>query len=61
MQTELTVEHLYDLTHTAAAPLLSKCTYPWEALADIKAFILQLGPTLFREISLFFYFLCQKA
>lgn len=46
MQTELTVEHLYDLTHTAAAPLLSKCTYPWEALADIKAFILQLGPTL---------------
>ena len=28
-----TVADLYDLTHTAAAPLLSSCQYPWEALA----------------------------
>ena len=37
---------LYDLSHTAAAPLLEKCEYPWEALAEIGAFILALGPTL---------------
>ena len=37
---------LYDLTHTAAAPLLEKTVYPWEALAGIGDFILALGPTL---------------
>lgn len=49
MQTELTVENLYDLNHTAAAPLLSGVTYPWEALAGIKDFILKLGPTLSKD------------
>lgn len=49
MQTELTIEKLYDLSHTAAAPLLSGFTYPWEALAGIKAFLLQLGPTLSKD------------
>ena len=49
MQVELTISNLFDLSHTMAAPLLSKCTYPWEALAGIKEFILQLGPTLPKE------------
>ena len=44
-----TVADLYDLTHTAAAPLLSSCRYPWEALAGIGDFILALGPTLPKE------------
>ena len=44
-----TVADLYDLTHTAAAPLLSSCRYPWEALAGIGDFILSLGPTLPKE------------
>ena len=43
------IENLYDLTQTIAAPLLQKVTYPWEALADIKDFILMLGPTLSRD------------
>lgn len=37
---------LYDLSNTIAAPLLERCEYPWEALAGIKQFILELGPTL---------------
>ncbi len=37
---------LYDLSHTLAAPLLSECEYPWEALPKIKAFIMELGATL---------------
>ena len=44
-----TVADLYDLTHTAAAPLLSPYRYPWEALAGIGDFILALGPTLPKE------------
>ena len=41
---------LYDLTHTKAAPLLMRFTYPWEALAELKAFILALGQTLPRDM-----------
>ena len=37
---------LYDLSHTLAAPLLSECEYPWEALPKIKAFIMEFGATL---------------
>ena len=37
---------LYELSHTLAAPLLSECEYPWEALPKIKAFIMELGATL---------------
>ena len=37
---------LYDLSHTAAAPLLEKTEYPWEALGGIGEFILALGQTL---------------
>ena len=41
-----TISDLYDLAHTIAAPLLERFTYPWDALAHIKDFILELGPTL---------------
>lgn len=37
---------LLDLTHTAAAPLLEKTRYPWEALPEIGAFIRALGEAL---------------
>lgn len=41
--------NLYDLTHTAAAPLLKKTNYPWEALGGIGAFLLELGASLPEE------------
>lgn len=37
---------LYELSHTLAAPLLSECEYPWEALPKIKTFIMEFGATL---------------
>ena len=40
------IKELLDLTKTIAAPLFEGKKYPWEALADIKDFILELGPTL---------------
>ena len=43
---DVTVSDLYDLSNTIARPLLERFTYPWEALAHIKEFILELGPTL---------------
>ncbi len=43
---QLTVAALYDLDHTAAAPLLGSVTYPWEALASLGEFIRALGATL---------------
>lgn len=46
MYNELTVSALYDLNHTAAAPLLEQHVYPWEALADIGSFIKELGASL---------------
>lgn len=45
MVTIKTVE-LYDLSHTLAAPLLSKYEFPWEALPHIKEFVIALGKTL---------------
>ena len=45
-QTALRVRALYDLTHTAARPLLEAVEYPWEALGGIGDFIKSLGPTL---------------
>lgn len=47
--TPLRTTELLDLTHTAAASLLSRFEYPWEALDWIKAFILELGETLSLE------------
>ncbi len=43
------IKDLLDLEHTIARELFSGKTYPWEALADIKDFILKLGPTLSRD------------
>ncbi len=44
-----TIRDLYDLDHTMAADYLRQFTYPWEALAGIKAEILRLGATLDPE------------
>ena len=43
---ETKIVDLYDLFHTQAADFLRQFTYPWEALAHIKEFILELGKTL---------------
>ncbi len=40
------VNDLLDLTHTRAAKLFEGKQYPWEALDEIKGFILELGKTL---------------
>ena len=45
----LQTKNLYDLSHTAAAPLLAGTAYPWEALPKIGAFIQELGASLSRE------------
>ncbi len=46
---EMKITELYDLTHTLAAPYLSRFTYPWEALAGLGEFILELGKSLPAE------------
>lgn len=43
------ISELFDLEHTIAAELFEGKTYPWEVLADIKSFILKLGPTLPKD------------
>lgn len=48
-ENKLRVKELYDLSHTAAAPLLEGVEYPWEALPKIGDFILALGATLSPE------------
>lgn len=40
------IEDLLDLEHTIAAKLFEGKEYAWEVLPNIKAFILELGPTL---------------
>ena len=49
----LTINDLFDLDHTIAKDYLSQFTYPWEALAGIKDFLLSVGPTLedYDEVS----------
>ncbi len=49
MVSELTVKELYTLDETIARELLEQVTYPWEALAKISSFILELGKTLPEE------------
>ena len=44
-----TINDLLDLSKTIAAPLFEGKTYPWEVLADIKDFIVELGNTLPEE------------
>ena len=46
---QVTIKELYDLTETAAKPLLESVTYPWEALPKIKNFIIELGNSLDPE------------
>ena len=46
---EITTKELFDLSNTIAEPILSKTTYPWEALSMIKDFILEIGKTLSRD------------
>jgi NDP-sugar pyrophosphorylase family protein len=43
---KMLIKNLYNLAHTAAAPLLEKLSYPWEALPKIGDFIVSLGETL---------------
>lgn len=46
---QVTIKELYDLTETAAKPLLESVTYPWEALPKIRDFIIELGNSLDPE------------
>lgn len=46
MSEQLTVTYLLDLSQTIAADIFAGVRYPWEVLAGIKEFILELGPTL---------------
>lgn len=46
---EMTIAEMYNLEETIAAKLFDGLTYPWEALAKIKDFILELGPSLPEE------------
>ena len=43
------IENLYDLGETIASAVFEGCTYPWEVLPKISAFILELGATLDPE------------
>lgn len=43
------ISHLYDLKKTIAAEIFNGKTYPWEALADIKEFIVKLGESLPKD------------
>ncbi len=43
------ISELYDLSHTAADDYLKGYTYPWEALAGIKQFIIDLGESLSKD------------
>ena len=44
------IENMYDLNETIAKELFDGKTYPWEVLPEIGSFILQLGPTLDKDI-----------
>lgn len=44
------IKNMYDLDQTIAGEYLKKFEYPWEALAGIKDYIRELGPTLDPEI-----------
>ncbi len=46
---ECKISNLYDLDQTIAKELLLKYTYPWEVLAHIEEFILELGEKLPKE------------
>lgn len=46
---QMKITELYDLTHTLAADYLAGFEYPWEALAGISDFLIQLGKSLDPE------------
>ncbi|MCR5282004.1 MAG: UDP-N-acetylglucosamine pyrophosphorylase [Lachnospiraceae bacterium] len=46
---KLTINDLFDLSHSLAGSYLSQFSYPWDALAGIGDLILQLGSTLSPE------------
>ncbi len=46
---ELQIQNLYTLEETIAADYLSKFVYPWEALAGIEDFIVELGKSLPKD------------
>lgn len=46
---KLTINDLYDLSHSLAGEYLSQFTYPWEALEGIKELILKIGSTLSED------------
>jgi len=46
---EITIENLYDLEHTMAKNMLKKLTYPWDALPNIKDYILEIASTLNKD------------
>ena len=46
---ECKIINLYSLDETIAKPLLLKYTYPWEVLAHIEEFILELGKSLPKD------------
>jgi len=45
----LKISNLYDLNETIAAKVFEDCTYPWEVLAKIGDFIVELGNSLPRK------------
>lgn len=46
---QVKIEDLFSLDETAAGEYLKQFTYPWEALAGIHDFILELGPKLPKD------------
>ena len=46
---QMKITELYDCTHTMAADYLSGFEYPWEALAGISDFLMELGKSLPAE------------
>ncbi|MDE6025806.1 MAG: UDP-N-acetylglucosamine pyrophosphorylase [Lachnospiraceae bacterium] len=46
---EITIKNMYSLEHTMAGRFLEALTYPWEALPNIKNYILEIGKTLDKD------------
>lgn len=47
---DVTIKELYTLENTIAKDYMTRATYPWELLAGIKDYILELGKTLNPEV-----------
>ena len=47
--TELKTSAFFDMSHTVAAEYLQRFEFPWEALAGIKEFIIELGARLPKD------------